>query len=148
MAINLTKNNASGRLGRRRKVVMNSEINVTPLVDVMLVLLIIFMVTSPMLVSGINVDLPETKYNPITSSEEPVVISIDAKSNIYIAESRVEHAKLIDKLNITLKEKKDNRIFVRGDKNIAYGEVVKIMSEIYAAGYTKVALISNIKHDK
>ncbi|MGI4775852.1 MAG: protein TolR [Janthinobacterium lividum] len=144
MAINLTKNSFS----RRRRATLTSEINVTPLVDVMLVLLIIFMVTSPMLVSGISVDLPETKSSPISGQDEPLTITIDKNSNLYIHETKVDHLDLAKKLAAITKEKKDSRIFVRGDKNIAYGEIIKVMAEIHSAGYTKVALVSNIKYNE
>lgn len=147
MAVKLTNRSISSG-SRRRRMTLSPEINVTPLVDVMLVLLIIFMVTSPMLVAGINVDLPETKATPVSGQDEPLVITIDKNSNIYIHDTKIERTELASKLSAITKEKKDSRIFVRGDKNIPYGEVVKLMSEIHASGYTKVALISNIKHNE
>ena len=125
-----------------------SEINVTPLVDVMLVLLIIFMITAPMLVSGINVDLPETKASPISGQDEPLVITINNKGEIYLLETKIERGVLAKKLSDILKEKKDSRIFVRGDKKVAYGDVVNVVAEIHNAGFSKVALISNIKHNE
>lgn len=133
---------------RRRRNTLTAEINVTPLVDVMLVLLIIFMVTSPMLVSGINVDLPETKSSPISGQDEPLVISINKQNELYLVETKIERKDLAAKLNAITKEKKDTRIFVRGDKNIAYGEIVNVVAEIQAAGFAKVALISNIKNNE
>lgn len=144
MAINLNNNTNS----RRRRTNLSSEINVTPLVDIMLVLLIIFMVTSPMLVSGISVDLPETTAKPIAGQDEPLIITIDKNRDIYIHETKIEYESLAKKLAAITREKKDSRIFVRGDKNIAYGEIIKVMAEIQSAGYTKVALVSNIKHDE
>lgn len=143
MAMNITKSS-----NRRSKRALVSEINVTPLVDVMLVLLIIFMITSPMLVSGINVDLPETTANPVTGQDEPLVVTINNKGEIYLLETPIERKALASKLNNITKEKKDARIFVRGDKNVAYGEVVNVVSEIHAAGFSKVALISNIKQNE
>lgn len=139
MAIKLSNNK-----GKRALI---SEINVTPLVDVMLVLLIIFMITSPMLVAGINVDLPETKAQAIASQDEPLVVSVDKKGMIYIMETQIELAALKDKLFHVTKEKKDSRIFVRGDKGAIYGDVVKVIGDIQEAGFTKVALISSIKND-
>ncbi len=138
----------SNRNNQRSRSNLVSEINVTPLVDVMLVLLIIFMVTSPMLVSGINVDLPETTASSIASQNEPLVISINNKGELYLLETKIARQNLADKLINITKEKKDTRIFVRGDKNISYGEVVSVVAEIHAAGFSKVALISNIKHDE
>lgn len=143
MAIQLP--NSNNQRSRRNLV---SEINVTPLVDVMLVLLIIFMITSPMLVSGINVDLPETTSSPLSGQDEPLVISINNKGELYLLESKIERQNLATKLTNITKEKKDIRIFVRGDKNVPYGEVVSVVSEIYAAGFSKVALVSNIKYNE
>ncbi|WP_375326219.1 protein TolR [Candidatus Tisiphia endosymbiont of Nemotelus uliginosus] len=125
-----------------------SEINVTPLVDVMLVLLIIFMITSPMLVTGVNVDLPTTTSSPIAGQDEPLVISINNKGELYLFESKISRKNLANKLATITQEKKDARIFVRGDKNVSYGEVVEIVAEIHAAGFTKVALVSNIKSNE
>ncbi|WP_342270382.1 protein TolR [Rickettsia endosymbiont of Orchestes rusci] len=133
---------------RRNKRALVSEINVTPLVDVMLVLLIIFMVTSPMLVSGINVDLPETNSSPISGQDEPLVISINNKGEVFLLETPIERKTLTAKLANITKEKKDTRIFVRGDKNVSYGEVVEVVAEIHAAGFSRVALISNVKHNE
>jgi biopolymer transport protein TolR len=136
----------SGNRGSRK--VLMSEINVTPLVDVMLVLLIIFMITAPMLVSGINVDLPETKSSPIAGQDEPLVVTINSKGDIYLLETKIDRAALAQKLSDILKEKKDSRIFVRGDKKVSYGDVVNVVAEIHNAGFSKVALISNIKHNE
>ena len=140
---------AIGGLNRRNtkhRHALMSEINVTPLVDVMLVLLIIFMVTSPMLVSGISVDLPKTESTPISGQDEPLTISIDKKGNVYIMETQISKANLADKLKAITKEKFDTRIFVRGDKGVMYGEIVDLVSSINSAGFTKVALITQIKH--
>lgn len=147
MAVNLAKNTGRRGAGRGRSTIA-PEINITPLVDVMLVLLIIFMVTSPMLVSGINVDLPETKSSPVSGQDEPIVITLDKQGAIYIVETKIERKDLTAKLAAITKEKKDTRIFLRGDKNVAYGEIVNLVSEINAAGFTKVALISNIKNNE
>lgn len=119
-----------------------AEINVTPMVDIMLVLLIIFMVTSPMLVAGVTVDLPETSAAPVTGQDEPLSITIDAKGNVYIQETAVKLSNLVEKLTAITGQKKDTRIFVRGDKTIDYGKVMEIVGAINAAGYTKVALIT------
>ncbi len=123
-----------------------SEINVTPMVDVMLVLLIIFMVTSPMLVAGVEVDLPETKSSPISGQDTPLVISIKKEGDIFITETKTPFSELATKLKNITKGKKDTRIFVKGDKNVPYGKIVETMAEIHNAGFTKVALISDIKH--
>jgi len=142
MAIKLAGSN------RKSNRAVVSEINVTPLVDVMLVLLIIFMITSPMLVSGVNVDLPETNSSPISGQDEPLVVTINSKGEVFLLETPIERKHLTDKLANITKEKKDTRIFVRGDKNVSYGEVVEVVSEIHAAGFSRVALISNIKNNE
>ncbi len=136
----------NSRGGTRNKRALMSEINVTPLVDVMLVLLIVFMVTAPMMVTGIHVDLPETQASPVTSQEEPLAISINKKGEVYILDTMIPRKNLADKLKAITKAKMDTRIFVRGDKNVSYGEIVDIVSEINAAGFAKVALITQIKH--
>ncbi|XP_044732825.1 biopolymer transport protein ExbD-like [Chrysoperla carnea] len=133
---------------RKSKRAVVSEINVTPLVDVMLVLRIIFMITSPMLVSGVNFDLPETNSSPISGQDEPLVVTINNKGEVFLLETPIERKHLTDKLVNITKEKKDTRIFVRGDKNVSYGEVVEVVSEIHAAGFSRVALISNIKNNE
>ena len=138
------QNTSNRRSGNR----MVSEINVTPLVDVMLVLLIIFMITSPMLVSGINVDLPETTSSPLSGQDEPLVVSIDKKGELYLVDTKIERKDLASKLASVTKEKNDSRIFVRGDKNVPYGDVVALFAEIRAAGFSKVALVSNIKYNE
>jgi len=123
-----------------------SEINVTPMVDVMLVLLIIFMVTSPMLVAGVEVDLPETKSSPISGQDTPLVISIKKEGDIFITETKTPFSELATKLKNITKEKKDTSILVCGDKNVPYGKILETMAEIRNGGFTKVALRSDIKH--
>ena len=131
--------------GSRRKKSLNSEINITPMVDVMLVLLIIFMVTAPMLVSGIKVDLPETSSTPIEGNDEPLAISIDKDGRIYIMETMVSKSDLLDKLIAINDAKKDSRIFVRGDKSLSYGIIMEVVSIVSDAGFSKVALVTDIK---
>lgn len=131
---------------RRRNRKLMNEINVTPMVDVMLVLLIIFMITAPMLFAGIEVDLPETESAPISGQFKPLVVSIDKNNHLYIVETKIDPKELITKLKNITKEKQDTRIFVKGDKSVPYGVIVETMSRIHSAGFTKVALISDIKH--
>ncbi|MCC8417710.1 MAG: protein TolR [Rickettsia endosymbiont of Bryobia graminum] len=142
MAINIQSTNNRSR----RNLV--SEVNVTPLVDVMLVLLIIFMITSPILVSGINVDLPETTSAPLSGQDEPLVITINSKKELYLLDTKITRENLAEKLINITKEKKDARIFVRGDKNVSYGDVVAVVAEIHSAGFTKVSLVSNVKYNE
>jgi biopolymer transport protein TolR len=134
----------NNRIRNKRRQYQNvkSEINVTPLVDVMLVLLVIFMVTSPMLISGVQVDLPQTKSSPLSGQDEPISITINKFSNIYIQETEVDIKELPVKLRAVLKEKKDTRIFVRGHKTIDYGKVMEVFGAIKTAGYKNVALVT------
>jgi biopolymer transport protein TolR len=133
--------------GGRKRNQLVSEINVTPLVDVMLVLLVIFMITDPMMISGVNVDLPETKSTPIKGNDEPLTISIDKKGQIFIMDTLVDEEKLVAKLKAitSSKAKMETRIFVRGDKGISYGKIMDVVGEVSAAGFRKVALITNVK---
>ena len=119
-----------------------SEINVTPFVDVMLVLLIIFMVTAPLLTVGVQVDLPESAADSLPDDQEPLTLSINAKGEIYIQEHQVTYQKMIPKLLAIAKNRTDTRIYVRGDKNINYGRVLEVMGTLSGAGFSKVALIS------
>jgi len=119
-----------------------SEINVTPFVDVMLVLLIIFMVTAPLLTVGVQVDLPETSADTLPEETEPLTLTINAKGEIFIQETKVEYEKIIAKIMAVSNNRTDTRIFVRGDKTIDYGRVLEIMGMLSGSGFTKVALIS------
>ena len=119
-----------------------SEINVTPFVDVMLVLLIIFMVTAPLLTDGVQVDLPETSADTLPEETEPLTLTINAKGEIFIQETKVEYEKIIAKIMAVSNNRTDTRIFVRGDKTINYGRVLEIMGMLSGSGFTKVALIS------
>jgi biopolymer transport protein TolR len=129
---------------KRSKRAINSEINVTPFVDVMLVLLVIFMVTSPMLIAGVQVDLPATKSSPLSGQDEPIAITIDKNGQIFLQENEVPLEDLSIKLKAVLGEKIDTRIFVRGDKSVDYGKVVNVFSSIKEAGFSNVALVTEI----
>ena len=118
------------------------EINVTPFVDVMLVLLIIFMVTAPLLTVGVQVDVPETSSDTLPEETEPLTLTINAKGEIFIQETKVEYEKIIAKIMAVSNNRTDTRIFVRGDKTINYGRVLEIMGMLSGSGFTKVALIS------
>ena len=123
-----------------------SEINVTPFVDVMLVLLIVFMVTAPLLTVGIKVDLPKVKATALTDIKDPIEITVKLDGEVYIGESKVEVENLIPRLNAITEQNTEARIYIRGDRVVAYGRVMEIMSIINSAGYIKVALITqNLK---
>ena len=131
----------SFQLNRSSKEPM-SEINVTPFVDVMLVLLIVFMVTAPLLTVGIPVDLPKVKADALTDQKDPIEITIKLDGKIYIGESLVEVENLVPRLNSITDQNTEARIYLRGDRVVAYGRVMAIMSKINSAGYTKVALVA------
>ena len=121
-----------------------SEINVTPFVDVMLVLLIVFMVTAPLLTVGIPVDLPKVKASALTDQKDPIEITIKLDGTLYLGESEVEVENLISRLNAITDQNTEARIYVRGDRVVAYGRIMEIMSLINSAGYIKVALVTAI----
>ena len=119
-----------------------SEINVTPFVDVMLVLLIVFMVTAPLLTVGVPVDLPKVKASALTDQKDPIEITIKLDGTLYLGESEVEVENLIPRLNANTAQNTEARIYVRGDRVVAYGRIMEIMSLINSAGYIKVALVT------
>ena len=119
-----------------------SEINVTPFVDVMLVLLIVFMVTAPLLTVGIPVDLPKVKATALTDQKDPIEITVNLDGNVYIGESKVDVDSLIPRLNAITEQNSEARIYIRGDRVVAYGRIMEIMSLVNSAGYTKVALVT------
>lgn len=119
-----------------------SDINVTPLVDVMLVLLIIFMVTAPMMSQGVDVDLPEAATDPLSSDREPLVVTIDKDGVVYISELKVEVNYLQEKLRKILEGRKNKEVYFKADKDVAYGIVVQVMAEIKGAGIEKLGMIT------
>ncbi len=133
------------RGGHRRRFRPMAEINVTPMVDVMLVLLVIFMVTAPLLTTGVQVDLPKTEATPIKGDDQPISISIDGHGNVWIQETQISVDDLVAKLQAIVGQKSDTRIFIRGDKGIEYGKVMDVMGRLGAAGFDKVALVTEMK---
>ena len=132
--------------GRRHRPM--GEINVTPFVDVMLVLLIVFMVTAPLLTVGVEVDLPKTKAGVINADAAPLVVSIKADGSLYLQEAAVEAEVLIPRLKAISNANPDVRIFVRGDRAVTYGDVLGVMGRIQAAGFEKVALVAQLPEAK
>ena len=121
-----------------------SEINVTPFVDVMLVLLIVFMVTAPLLTVGVPIDLPKTRASALSNPEEPLVISINARGQVFIQESPVELINVVPRLVAITSAKADTRIYVRGDQRVNYGRIMEVMGRVNSAGFTRVALIAEL----
>ena len=122
-----------------------SEINVTPMVDVMLVLLIIFMVTAPMMTQGLDVDLPETTAKSLRQNEDPLIVTLDKTGKITLGKIEVGEALLRQQLTKLFAENSEQPIFLKADKNVAYGVVVNIMAEIKAAGFEKLGMITEPK---
>src|SRR5580700_10549392 len=130
---------SGGQRGRYRPL---AELNVTPLVDVMLVLLIIFMVSAPLMTSGVSVDLPKTSSQPLNTDSEPLTVSINAKGAIFLQNEPVDLTDLVAKLQAIGQNNPDRRIFVRGDKANTYGRIMEVMGTITEGGFTKVALLA------
>lgn len=129
---------------RRKRYQLSSEINVTPFVDVMLVLLIVFMVTAPLLSVGVPVDLPKTEAASLNDSDEPLVVTVNRDGEVFLDEEATDLPRLVATLVATHGANPDIRIFVRGDENIAYGRVMEVMGKISAAGFKKVALLAKL----
>ena len=130
--------------GRRRRSRPMSEINVTPFVDVMLVLLIVFMVTAPLLTVGVPVDLPKTHAQALGQDREPLSVTIRKGGRIYVQNTPVGDDDLVPRLTAIAANGYDQRIFVRGDKSVDYGRVMEIMAMISAAGFTHIGLVTDV----
>jgi biopolymer transport protein TolR len=135
-----------GRRRRRRHGVM-SEINVTPMVDVMLVLLIIFMISAPLLTVGVPIDLPQSQAKSLDQDREPLTISVNAEGKVFLQNSEVLAGELVPKLRAITEARggADERIYVRGDRSVHYGTVMKVMGQLSAAGFRRVALVTEVE---
>ena len=133
---------ANGQRGRRRQRTTMVAINMTPLVDVMLVLLIVFMITAPLLSAGVSVDLPAADSAPLPGQDEPLSVTIDAKGEVFLQDTAVTVEQLGPRLQAITGRNPDARIFVRGDRTIDYGKVMAVVSAINQAGFGKVALLT------
>ena len=129
----------------RKKNKSINQINVTPFVDVMLVLLIVFMITAPLLTVGVSVDLPKTKASQLNAKGDPIVISIKQDGQLFIQERLIEKGQLLTRLKAISSGNKSSRIYVRGDKNVPYGVVLDTISKIKSSGFKKVALVAKLK---
>src|SRR4029077_15942871 len=146
MGMTGTAGNAVGKRRHRRHGVM-AEINVTPMVDVMLVLLIIFMVSAPLLTVGVPIDLPQTKAKSLDQAKEPLTISVNTKGEVYLQNSEIKMDELVAKLQAITQTRggADERIYVRGDKKVDYGTVMRVMGRLSAAGFRRVALVTEVE---
>lgn len=144
MAMNVPSSGRSGGRGRRGrgKRAPMSEINVTPMVDVMLVLLIIFMVAAPLLTVGVPIDLPETKARQLSGDTEPISISINAEGQVFLQETEIPIDEVVAKLTAIAENGYEERIYVRGDRSTDYGIIMKVMGTISAAGFTRLGLVT------
>lgn len=148
MSVGMAGRGGRGHRRRGRHHALMSEINVTPMVDVMLVLLIIFMVAAPMLTVGVPVDLPETKAKAMNADTQPITVSIDAAGKIFLQETEIPREELVAKLQAVSKTGYEERIFIRGDKATNYGAAMEVMALIQAAGYKNIGLISLQQQDQ
>ncbi|MEQ8656749.1 MAG: protein TolR [Hyphomicrobiales bacterium] len=137
-----TGGSGGSRRRRRARPRAMSEINVTPFVDVMLVLLIIFMVAAPLLVVGVPIDLPETSANALESEEEPITVSVTADGRVFLQETETSLEQLLSTLEAIANEGVDTRIFVRGDRGTDYGTIMQVMARISGAGYQRLGLVT------
>jgi biopolymer transport protein TolR len=138
---------SAGGAGRGRRRAVMSEINVTPMVDVMLVLLIIFMVSAPLLTVGVPIDLPQTQAKGLDQDKEPLAISVNDKGQVFLQNSEIPVEELVAKLKAVTEARggMDERIFVRGDRKVDYGTVMRVMGRLSAAGFRRVALVTEIE---
>ena len=144
MAMNMAGSSGGGRRGRRRAVM--AEINVSPMVDVMLVLLIIFMVSAPLLTVGVPLDLPQTQAKSLDQDKNPLTLSVNLKGQVFLNDTEIGLDDLVAKLKAITEARGglDERIFVRGDKKVDYGTVMKVMGRLSAAGFRRVALVTEV----
>jgi biopolymer transport protein TolR len=149
MAANAGTPSIGGSRRSRRRGVM-SEINVTPMVDVMLVLLIIFMVSAPLLTVGVPIDLPQSQATSLGQDKEPLTISVNDKGQVYLQNSEIKVEELIDKLKAVAQARggTEARVYVRGDKKVDYGTMMRVMGRLSGAGFTKVALVTEFEQGK
>jgi len=149
MGASLAGNSGGG--GRRRRGQRYrpmSEINVTPFVDVMLVLLIVFMVTAPLLTVGVPIDLPESRAKQLDSKKEPLTISVDNEGRVFLQETEIAIEELVPKLTAVAEQGVEERVFVRGDREVDYGTVMRVMGRLNAAGFNRIALVTQMEQDE
>ncbi len=146
MAANVVSAPSGGRHRRRRRAVM-SDINVTPFVDVMLVLLIVFMVSAPLLTVGVPLDLPQSQAKSLDQDREPLTVSVNVKGQVFLQNSEIKIDDLVAKLKAITDARggADERIYVRGDKKVDYGTMMQVMGRLSAAGYHRVALVTEVE---
>jgi biopolymer transport protein TolR len=148
MAANVVSASSGGGRNRRRRSAVMSEINVTPFVDVMLVLLIVFMVSAPLLTVGVPLDLPQSQAKSLEQDREPLTISVNVQGQVFLQNSEVKIDDLVPKLKAITDARGggfDERVYVRGDKKVDYGTMMRVMGRLSAAGYHRVALVTEVE---
>ena len=145
MGATVQGNSVNGRRRRRRSARPMAEINVTPMVDVMLVLLIIFMVTAPLLTVGVPIELPKSEAQQLEGDKEPLTITVDPEGKIFLQDTEMQLDEIVPKLSAISKSGYEERIFVRGDRRVNYGVVMRVMGTISAAGFRRIALVSDLE---
>jgi biopolymer transport protein TolR len=146
MAMNVANSSAGGSRRGRRKAAVMAEINVTPMVDVMLVLLIIFMVSAPLLTVGVPLDLPQTQAKSLDQDQKPLQLSVDVNGKVFINDTEVPIGELVPKLKAITEARAgmDERIYLRADKKAGYGTVAKVMGQLSGAGFKRLALVTEV----
>jgi len=144
MAVVFNPAGGRARYALRRRYAPITDINVTPLVDVMLVLLIVFMVTAPLLTVGVQVDLPKEQNAAITTQEEPLVVSVTKEGQVALMQTPIDIEQLVPRLRAITANKPDTQVYLRGDRAINYGRIMEVMGTLTAAGFTRVALITEL----
>jgi len=142
MSMNTWKQQPGRRSRRRQKFLPMAEINVTPMVDVMLVLLIVFMVAAPLLTVGVPIELPKTGAKPLIGDKEPLTITVKTDGKVFLQDTEIDIDKLVPKLLAIAEGGYNERIFVRGDRAVDYGIIMKVMSRINAAGFKRIGLVT------
>jgi biopolymer transport protein TolR len=145
MGAALQSNNGGNGRRRRRSARPMAEINVTPMVDVMLVLLIIFMVTAPLLTVGVPIELPKSEAQQLEGDKEPLTISVDPEGKVFLQDTELQLDQIVPKLTAIAKNGYEERIFVRGDRRVNYGVIMRVMATISAAGFRRIALVSDLE---
>jgi len=137
-----------GRRRRGQRYRPMSDINVTPFVDVMLVLLIVFMVTAPLLTVGVPIDLPESKAKQLDSKKEPLTISVDNEGRVFLQDTEITIDEMVPKLTAVAEQGVEERVFVRGDQSVDYGTVMRVMGRLNAAGFNRIALVTQMEQSE
>ena len=145
MGASVQAGSSNGGRRRRRSARPMAEINVTPMVDVMLVLLIIFMVTAPLLTVGVPIELPKSEAQQLEGDKEPLTITVDPEGKIFLQDTQIQLDEIVPKLTAITKNGYEERVFVRGDRRVNYGVVMRVMGTISAAGFRRIALVSDLE---